>query len=139
MPNFVRPVVYAAAIALVASCSDSTAPRNAVDAQNLWRSQNISSYSYVAERVCFCELGSEPVTVQVVQGKVSSVTVVATGAQVPDSGWRTIDELFAEIMANPPTTVQFNRVLGYPTEIDRCCLADDSGSVYTVSDLHLIA
>lgn len=139
MPNFVRPVVYAAAIALLVSCSDSTAPRNAVDAQGLWRSQNIASYSYVAERVCFCEVGSEPVTIQVVQGKVSSVTVVATGAEIPTTGWPTIDELFDEIIANPPTTVQFNAALGYPTRIDRCCLADDSGSSFTVSDLHTIA
>ena len=139
MPNSVRPVVYAAAIALLASCSDSTAPRNVVDARSLWRSQNISSYSYVAERVCFCLGGSEPVTIQVVQGKVSSVIVVATGAQIPTGGWPTIDELFDEIIANPPTTVQFNAALGYPTRVERCCLADDSGSRFTASDLRIIA
>jgi hypothetical protein len=139
MRSFVRPVVYAAVIALLASCSDSTAPRNVVDAQSLWQSQNISSYSYVAERVCFCLGGSEPVTVQVVQGKVSSVTVVATGAQIPTSGWPTINELFDEIIANPPTTVQFNAALGYTTRIERCCLEDDSGSRFTVSDLQIIA
>ena|GEM_PF-3670986 len=61
-------------------------------------------------------------------------TVIATGAQL--TGYSTIDELFDQIRsATPALTVEFDRSLGYPTRIERCCLEDDSGSVTTISSL----
>jgi len=133
MPNFVRPFVAVSLILAFASCSDVTAPKTVSEAQSLWRSKNISSYSYVASVGCFCVL-TGPVKVEVVGGHVARVTVIATGAQL--NGYSTIDELFDQIRsATPALTVEFDRSLGYPTRIERCCLEDDSGSVTTISSL----
>jgi hypothetical protein len=82
---------------------------------------------------CFCVL-TGPVKVEVVGGHVARVTVIATGAQL--TGYSTIDELFDQIRsATPALIVEFDRSLGYPTRIERCCLEDDSGSVTTISSL----
>ena len=76
-------------------------------------------------------------TVEVTQGQVSRVTVIATGVEAPVSGWYTIDELFEQILfgSGTPPTVTFDRTRGYPTHVERCCLANDSGSIYTAAAL----
>lgn len=131
MLSFVRPVASAAVILAFAACNDATAPKTVSEAQILWQSKNISTYSYVAETGCFCSLIG-PVKVEVVGGHVARVTLVETGAELPIAGRSTVEDLFDEIRsATPPLTVTFDRVLGYPTRIERCCLADDSGSVTT--------
>jgi hypothetical protein len=135
MPNFVRPLLSASLILAFASCSDVTAPKTVSEAQSLWRSKNITSYSYVISVGCFCLL-PPPATVEVFAGQVSRVTVVATGAQLPITGYFTIDEQFDHILtATTPPTVEFDRALGYPTKIEHCCMADDSGSITTISSL----
>jgi hypothetical protein len=135
MLNFVRPFVAASLILAFASCGDSTGPKTASEAQSLWQSKNISNYSYVAETGCFCSTVG-PVKVEVVGGHVTRVTLVATRAALPTTGRSTIEELFDQIRStSPPLTVTFDRVLGYPTRIEYCCLADDSGAVITISSL----
>jgi len=135
MPNFVRPLVSATLILVVGACRDATAPKTVSEAQSLWHSKNISTYSYVDDVACFCLL-TGPVKVEVVGGRVARVTVIATGAPLPITTRPTIDELFDQIRsATPALTVEFDRALGYPTRIERCCLADDSGSVTTISSL----
>lgn len=135
MLNFVRPVVSVALILAFTACSDPAAPTTVSEAQSLWRSKNIPDYSYVEDVGCFC-VPTGPLKVEVVGGHVTRVTVIATGAELPTTSGRTIDELFDQILAEAtPPTVEFNRALGYPTKIERCCLADDSGSVITISAL----
>jgi len=139
MLNFVRPVVSAVLILAFARCSDGAGPKGAVEARVRWQAQNLSSYSYVATKQCFCLFpnGPGPMRVEVTQGHVSRVTVVPTGVETPIAGWYTIDELFDQILSGsgPPPTVAFDPVRGYPTHVERCCLADDSGSIYTAASL----
>jgi hypothetical protein len=137
MLNFVRPVVSAVLILAFAGCSDGAGPKGTIAARERWEAQNLSSYSYVATHQCFCPFPNGPVKVEVTQGHVSRVTVVATGAEAPLTGWYTIDELFDQILSGsgPPPTVTFDLVRGYPTHVERCCLADDSGSIYTAASL----
>jgi hypothetical protein len=111
------------------------APKTVSEAQSLWHSKNISTYSYVHDVECFCVL-TGPVKVEVVGGHVARVTVIATGALLPLTARSTIDELFDQILsATTPPDVEFDRTFGYPTRIERCCIADDSGSVITISSL----
>lgn len=139
MLNLVRLVVSASLFLAFAACSDGAGPRGTIEAREQWQAQNLSSYSYVATHQCFCPFpnGTGPMTVEVTQGHVSRVTVIATGAEAPVSGWYTIDELFDQILSGsgPSPTVAFDRVRGYPTHVERCCLADDSGSIYTAASL----
>lgn len=139
MLNFVRPVVSAVLILAFAGCSDGAGPNGAIAARQRWEAQNLSSYSYIANKQCFCLFpnGPGPMKVDVIQGSVSRVTVVATGVETPTAGWYTIDELFDQILSGsgPAPTVAFDPVRGYPTHVERCCLADDSGSIYTAASL----
>jgi hypothetical protein len=122
-------------ILALAACNDVTAPKTVEEAQRLWQSKNISSYSYVVDVGCYCSLIG-PVKVEVVGGHVARATLVATGAQLPITGRSTIDEMFDQILSEvTPPTVVFDRILGYPRSIERCCMANDSGSIITISSL----
>jgi hypothetical protein len=135
MPSFVRPLVAASLILAFASCSDSTGPKTVSEAESLWQSKNLSNYSYVVDVACFCML-TGPAKVEVFGGQVVRVTLVATGAQLPTAGHYTVDEMFDQIRsATPGLTVVFDRTLGYPTRIERCCIENDSGSITTISSL----
>ena len=47
-----------------------------------------------------------------------------------------IDELFDWVrLMTGPVSVTYDATLGYPQRIEICCLADDSGSIYTVSSV----
>ena len=137
MPSFVRNAGFALLVIVCAACRDSSGPKSVTEAQDLWRSQNLSSYSYVATHQCFCIFPPGPVTVEVTQGQVSRVVVLSSGAEIPTSGWYTIDELFDRLhaMTAQPASVIFDPTLGYPRRIEICCSADDSGSIYTASTL----
>ena len=136
MPSFVRNAGFALLIIASAACRDSSGPKSVTDAQDLWQSQNISSYSYIATHECFCIFQPGPVSVEVTQGKVSRVVVLSTGAELATGGWYTIDELFDRLHAmTQAASVTFDPRLGYPRRIEICCIADDSGSIYTASTL----
>ncbi len=136
MPSFVRNAGFALLLIACAACRDSSGPKSVTEAQDLWHSQNLSGYSYVATHQCFCMFPPGPVTVEVTQGQVSRVVVLSTGAEIATSGWYTIDELFdrLHVMAQA-ASVTFDPRLGYPRRIEICCIADDSGSIYTASTL----
>jgi uncharacterized protein DUF6174 len=122
---------------LVVGCSDSTSPLSLSLNRVRWENQNLHDYSYVATRLCFCPGPGGPVMVEVTQGHVSRVVELATGAETPTIGWYTIDELFDQLVRNstPPGTVEFDPRMGYPRRIERCCLENDSGSIYTANAL----
>ena len=136
MLNLVRPVVSAVLMLGFAACSDSiTVPKTVQDAQKLWAAQNISSYTYVASVAAFAP-GPGPVSVEVSQGQVTRVTVIGTGAVISTNGWYTVDQLFDQILAaTSQPTATFDPIRGYPRTIERCCMADDSGSIYSASSL----
>ena len=136
MPRFVRNVGLALVGLAFAACGDSAGPKSVGDAEALWQSQNLSSYSYVAAHQCFCVFGPGPVTVEVSQGQVSRVILISTGAEIATTGYYTIDELFEWVRSmTGPVSVRYDPTLGYPERIEMCCLADDSGFVYTASSL----
>ena len=138
MNSSVRPLFAVVLVALFASCHDATAPRTITEAKALWQSHSLSSYSYTAGHACFCAFEtSGPVTVDVAEGRVTRVTNLATGAEISTTGWYTIDELFDQLLftEGQPPSVQFDTRLGYPRRIERCCIANDSGSIYTASGL----
>jgi hypothetical protein len=137
MPSFVRNAAFALLVLACAACRDTNGPKSVTEAQDLWQSQNLSSYSYVATHECFCNFPPGPVTVEVTQGQVSRVVVLSTGAEIATGGWYTIDELFDRLhaMTAQAASVTFDPRLGYPRRIEICCVADDSGSIYTASTL----
>ena len=134
MRTLVRSVLVVAAAVATAACADATGPGSVISARVLWNARKPPSYSYVTSYTCFC-LVTSPVGVQVVDGKVVSARITDTGEAVPTNNYFTIDELFDQITSNPPTSVEFDARLGYPTRIYRCCLENDSGSVIRLSNL----
>ena len=140
MPRFVRNTAFLLLVPLLAGCGDSLgpAPRTVAEARALWESRHITTYSYFGTQACFCTVPSGLVRVDVVDGRVSAVKDMTTKAQIATMGWLTVDELLDLAETLQPQPVEFDRGLGYPKRVERCCIADDSGSVYTVSSLYLV-
>jgi hypothetical protein len=69
---------------------------------------------------------------------VVSVTDMTSHAEIATAGWLTIDQLLDLAETLQPRPVEFDRGLGYPKRVERCCMADDSGTIYTVSSLYLV-
>ena len=123
-----------ALVVLLAGCSDATGIdlleqvriRAEVDRHEAkWSAADVTSYRYSFRRVCDCSAESAgPVEIEVRDGSVHRVRLMATGAEVsPDVAfWPTVDELFDEILlalTGGPTGVEvrFDPVYGYPLEI----------------------
>lgn len=141
MPRFVRNGSFALSLLVFAACGDATAPaapRTVAEARALWESKNLTTYSYYGSQTSF--IGpSGMVRVDVSNGSVLAVTDMTTHAEIPTLGWLTIDQLLDLAETLQPQPVEFDRYLGYPKRVERCCMADDSGSIYTVSSLYLVA
>ena len=139
MTGSVRFALLGMLIALPA-CRDVTAPKNVSDAEALWRSKNISSYVFTGSKACFC-LDASPVMVTVIDDKVVRVADLETGAIRANDSWYTIDQFFDRLASGTwhPRTLAFDETLGYPTTIEICCIEDDSGVIYKVSNLGQVA
>jgi hypothetical protein len=95
------------------------------DARRLWDRQQISSYRFVVQQVCFCGPSVRtPLAVVVEQGRVSAVTDAVTGAPVQPEPFIpiTVDRLFAAIKDAIDRDavrldVRYDPQLGYPQEI----------------------
>ena len=139
MPRSVGRLFPLALIALVAGCGDLTGPGDLHAARRLWESQNISSYEYVLRRLCFCGGPEGRVIVTVVDDAVVSVVEEGSRAPVQNVGYPTIDDLFsvAEIAHENDRlrAVEYDQDKGYPSLVDICCLEDDSGVRYVITDL----
>jgi hypothetical protein len=139
MPRFVRNGSFALLLLVFAACGDAIgpAPRTVAEARALWESKSLSTYSYYGSQTSF--IGpSGMVRVDVVDGTVLAVTDMETHAEIRTLGWLTIDQLLDLAETLQPRPVEFDRHLGYPKRVERCCMADDSGSIYTVSSLYLV-
>ena len=139
MIRFVRNAGLALSLLAFAGCRDSTGPNSVRAARMLWASQNITDYSYVGSQLCFCTVPEGLVRVTVLNGKVTSAIDLATNTQVSSSGWLTVDELFDLAEQAHPQVLEFDAQFGFPKRIEICCLANDSGSVYTVSGFEMVA
>ena len=140
MPRFVRNGSFALSLLVLAACGDTLAPgpQSVAEARALWAAHHLTTYSYFGTQTCFCTVPSGLVRVDVVDGEVSAVTDMTTHAQIPSASWLTVDELLTLAETLQPQPVEFDRYLGYPKRVERCCVADDSGSVYTVSSIYLV-
>ena len=139
MPRFVGRLVQVGLIALFAGCTDSTGPKTLLEARETWDSANLSSYKYVAQRICFCGPPEGQVVVTVVNDVVVGVVEWNSGSPVSPGGWLTVDQMFAKVesasAAGRLIDVEFHDA-GYPTRVEICCQANDSGVTRIVSNLH---
>lgn len=133
MSRFVRNGGLALFVLVFAACRDATGPQSVSQARELWESHNLTTYSYTGSQTCFCTAPSGPVRVDVVNGRVSLVTDLTTHEQVTTLGFLTVDELLSLAESLQPRVVEFDKHFGFPKRVERCCVADDSGAVYTVS------
>jgi hypothetical protein len=136
MPRIVRNGSLALSLLVFAACGDSTGPgpQTVGEARALWVSHHITSYSYLGAQISFAG-PSGPVRVDVSDGRVTGVTNLTTQAQIDPLGWLTIDQLLNLAETLQPQRVEFDRQYGFPKRVERCCMADDSGAVYTVSSV----
>jgi hypothetical protein len=139
MTRFVRNGSFAVLLLVLAACEDTVGPPHSVaEARALWASHHLTTYSYFGTQESFTGIPSGVVRVDVVDGSVAAVTDMTTRAQIATESWLTIDQLLNLAETLQPQPVVFDRYLGYPKRVERCCMADDSGAVYTVSSLYLI-
>lgn len=92
-----------------------------------WESQRIADYHVQSRLVCFCvREATEPVTLEVRNRALVSVTRVADGRAVDPSTWAgryyTVDQMFALIAASRSqgaheVRVSYDPLLGYPSEV----------------------
>lgn len=117
--------------------------------RQLWRSQNISSYRYTLRVSCFCipEV-TQPVVVEVRNGRVTSITAANTGKPVnPEyfKQYNSVPKLFNLIQnaiakdANR-LSVTYHPRLGYPTQIniDYNAQIADEERYLTIENLEVI-
>lgn len=136
MTRFVRNGSLALSLLVFAACGDSigSGPQTVEEARALWVSYQLSTYRYVGSQTSFVG-PSGPVRVDVTNGSVTAVTNLTTQAPMATLGWLTIDELLNLAETLQPQPVAFDRQFGYPKRVERCCVADDSGAIYTVSSI----
>jgi hypothetical protein len=126
MLRFVRQATVVL-LSLFVGCTDSTAPVSLGLNRARWESQDLHSYGFTMRRSCFCLHSGEDVWVAVMADTVASVSLLATGMELPKSAGYTVDGLFELAQRsygedhNTGVRVEYDRALGYPTLIDVVC------------------
>lgn len=136
MASYVRKGALVLFLLAFASCRDLTGPKSLDEARALWAAQHLTTYSYFGSQTCYCA-NSATVVVEVSNGRVSAVTNLIKGTPESVAGWLTVDELFDFAARSQPQILEFDKVRGFPRRVERCCLVDDSGFVYSVSGFSL--
>lgn len=142
-------LLSAAACAPAAPSSDapsSEAPpaQDTPAAQATWEANRPAAYAYDLEITCFC-IHRGQYAVEVRNGEITSVLDKASGAPAAESRveWIvTVDRLF-EVMrqassAGTPVRAEYDARLGYPVEAEVGLLANDSGTLYRITNLRAI-
>ena len=115
------PLTLTACVSSPDDADDASRPRRQ------WESQRITDYRVQSRLVCFCiREATEPVSLQVRNRRLVSVTRVSDGVAVPPSEWAlryfTIDEIFdliadARARGAHEVRVTYDPQLGYPTQV----------------------
>lgn len=119
-------------------------PADLAAAMEAWEANGPASYAYTLEMSCFC-LHRGRYAVEVRDGAVVSVRDAGTGAASPADRreWIvTVPELLEAIATavreGIPTRAVYDPRLGYPVEAEIGMLADDSGTLYLISDFRTL-
>jgi hypothetical protein len=153
MPRLYR--LFALALLAAAACTPAIpapegpapvtpAPAQAGDvaaARARWEARKPAAYAYDFSVSCFCIHRGE-YAVEVRGGRITSLRAKDTGAAVPEDRARyilTVDQLFERIATasreGTPVRAAYDAVLGYPAEAEVGLLADDSGTLYRITNL----
>lgn len=116
--------------------------------RRLWRQQKINNYRYTLSNDCFCITEARgPVVIEVRNGRTTSITSVQTGQPVTNPElfrtYNTVPKLFNLIRntissGQSELAVEYDRQLGYPTQINIGNLAADAGIFTTIENLQEI-
>lgn len=116
----------------------------AADAQRAWEANRPAAYTYGLEITCFC-IHRGQYAVEVRNGQIAAVRDAATGQPAAASRveWIvTVDRLFEVIrqasQAGTPVRAEYHPRLGYPVEAEVGLLANDSGTLYRITDLRAL-
>jgi uncharacterized protein DUF6174 len=140
-----RIVRLASCVLLLVACRESTDPleqlRSLEANRSLWEKQNLDDYTYTGRVFCgLCPTTQLPVSVTVISDMVSSVKIISTGVEIATSSWMTVNELFDYAegqLADSYYTVriQYDQALGYPTQLDVSCPAQDCAGGIEITNL----
>jgi hypothetical protein len=144
------PIRFAglAALAVAISCSDATGPGHQPTdleaARQLWRAQNLHTYAFTVQRICFCG-NVHRLYVLVLSDTVAGVLDLETGATVDQQLGETVEDLFTFVQNAIDDHAQmiraeYDAAKGFPTEIDydgEAQVADDEIS-FRVSGVHTV-
>jgi hypothetical protein len=139
------------ALSLSAACTPAAPPSDAPPASGdvaaaraAWEARGPDDYAYQLEVSCFC-IHRGQYAVEVRDGRLTSARDVATGTPAAADRVQylvTVDQLFARIAdasrAGTPVRAIYDPQLGYPTEAEVGLLADDSGTLYRISNLRAL-
>lgn len=147
-------VLTAVLLLAAAGCAPAAAPADGPSAPGgsgspaaaraAWQANRPAAYAYDLEISCFC-IHRGQYAVQVRNGEIVSVRDATTGAPTEASRveWIvTVDRLFEVIaqatQAGTPVRAEYDPRLGYPTEAEVGLLANDSGTLYRISNLRAL-
>jgi hypothetical protein len=134
----------ACAPATVPSAPPAAGAGSAAAAQRTWEAGRPAAYAYNLEISCFC-IHRGQYAVEVRNGQIASARDATTGqpAQADRVQWLvTVDQLFTRIneasQAGRPVRAEYHPQLGYPVEAEVGLLADDSGTLYRITNLRAL-
>lgn len=134
-------VAWLAAVSLGCGTEPGRSDRSLREAEALWASQGVGSYTIVVERRCFCA-SVEPVRIVVVNGQVTSRTFVASNQPVPATlaaAYPDVPGLFAVVrdayQRASSVNVTFDSQYGFPRQavIDWAAQAVDDEVTFVTS------
>jgi hypothetical protein len=134
----------ACAPAAVPSDTPAAGAGSAAAAQRTWEANRPAAYAYGLEISCFC-IHRGQYAVEVRNGQITSVRDATTGQPAAASRveWIiTVDRLFEVIgqasQAGTPVRAEYHPQLGYPVEAEVGLLANDSGTLYRITNLRAL-
>lgn len=149
-----HPVLIAAlALSALTACTPAAVPDepsapaasgSGTAAQAAWEARGPSAYAYQLEISCFC-IHRGQYAIEVRDDRILSARNAATGAPPTENqlSWLlTVDRLLEAIRQassiGTPVRATYDPSLGYPVEAEIGTLADDSGTLYRITNLRAL-
>jgi hypothetical protein len=140
-----RSLIPMLMLAMVAACSDSTAPGGSgpfalLAAKQRWQARTFHDYRLTLQVQCFCA-HTNPMRVFVAHDTLLGAIDLVTGETLPRGYAMTVDQLFDVVhraqQAGTPLEVTYDGKLGFPRTIvdNGPAMAYDGGARYIVSEL----